>query len=93
MVEGKVLELSVETVEAAELGLGPAVRLALVVNLLRHLVFQHLGRLRPLQNLVLTVAEDSFKNVLADGEADNQLLPREQRAVEEPREALDNDNG
>jgi hypothetical protein len=44
-----------------------------------------------LQNLVLAVAEEGLKDILADGEADNQLLPREQRAVEEPREALDKD--
>jgi len=56
-------------------------------------VFQHLGRLGLLQDSVLAVAEKRFENVLADGEADDQLLPREQRAVEEPREALRSEGG
>jgi hypothetical protein len=51
-------------------------------------VFQHLGRLGLLQNSVLAVAEERFEDVLANGEADDQLLPREQRAVQESRKAL-----
>jgi hypothetical protein len=56
-------------------------------------VLQHLGRLRLLQDSVLAEAEESFEDVLPDGEADNQLLPRKQRAVEEPRKALSDGHG
>jgi hypothetical protein len=57
---------------------------------LRDFVFQHLGRFRLLQDAVLAEAKEGLKEVLADGEANDQLLPREQRAVQEPREALEN---
>lgn len=51
-------------------------------------MLQHLGRLRPLQDAVLAEAEEAFKDVLGDREADDELLPWEERAVEEARKAL-----
>jgi hypothetical protein len=41
-----------------------------------------------LEDAVLAQGEERFEDVLADGEAENELLPGEERAVEGPREAL-----
>lgn len=88
MVECQVLKLSVDSVEESELGLGPSVSLALVEDILRHLVLEHRGGLRFAENAVLAEAKEAFEEELADREANDELLPRKQRAIEEAREAL-----
>lgn len=80
--EADVLDLSVEGVDHLELGLGPAVCLALVVHLLRHLILQHLWRLHLLKNSVLAETEEAFEEKLGDGEADDELLPGKEGPVE-----------
>lgn len=88
MVECKVLNLSVESVQRPKLGLGAPVGLALVEDLLRHLVLQNRGRLCLAENAVLAEAKEALKDVLRDRETNDELLPWEQRAVEDPRKAL-----
>jgi hypothetical protein len=51
-------------------------------------VFENRGRPRLAKDAVLAEAKEAFKNVLRDRETNDELLPWEQRAVEEPREAL-----
>jgi hypothetical protein len=41
-----------------------------------------------LQNLVLAQREELFEDVLADREADDDILPGEEGTVEEPGDAL-----
>ena len=84
-----VLDLAPEPVEDFKLGLGAAVRLRLVKDLLRDLLGEHGGRVGLLQAAVLAQREEGFEEVLADGEADDELLPGEEWAVEEAREALE----
>lgn len=62
--------------------------LTLIVHLLRHLVLQDLGRLRVLQDLVLPERQESFQNVLAQRESNQDGLPWEERAVQKTRELL-----
>ena len=62
--------------------------LTLIVHLLRHLILQYLGRLRVLQDLVLPERQESFQNVLAQRESNQDGLPWEEWAVQETRELL-----
>ena len=62
--------------------------LTLVEDLLGHLMLQHLGDLRLLEDLILTITEDTFDEIVGERETDDQLLPGEERPVEEPRETL-----
>jgi hypothetical protein len=80
--EADILQLTVERVDHLKLGLGPAVSLALVVDILRHVILQHLWRLELLEDLVLAETEEAFEEKLSDGEADDELLPREEGPVE-----------
>lgn len=80
-----ILELPVEGVDDLELGLGPTVCLALVIDFLRHFIFQDLGGLKLLENLVLAEAEETLEEVLGDGEADDELLPWEEGPVKSLR--------
>jgi len=38
--------------------------------------------------LILAQREEGFEEIVADGKPEQQFLPREERAVEEPSEAL-----
>jgi hypothetical protein len=49
---------------------------------LRHVILQHLWRLELLEDLVLAETEEAFEEKLSDGEADDELLPREEGPVE-----------
>ncbi len=80
--------MTVDVAEELELGLGATIGLALVEDFLRHLLLQDLWRLRLEEILVLAHTQDALEEELGHGEADDQLLPREQRSVQEPCEAL-----
>lgn len=86
--EGDVLKLAVETVDNAELGLGAAVGLGLVEDLLGDLLGENGGGTRLLENAILAEGEEGLEEVLADREAHDEALPWEERAIEEAREAL-----
>lgn len=86
--EGDILDLAPQAVDEGEAGLGAAVGLALVVDLLRDLLLEHGGHLLALEDAVLTEGEERLEEEVADGEADDELLPGEERAVEGLREAL-----
>ena len=90
MNEGDVRNLTPDAVDELELGFGTSVCLTLVVCLLRYLLFQNLWWLRLLQDLVLTKGEETLEEVLRNRKADDQLLPREERPVQEPGQALGN---
>lgn len=81
MIECYVLNLTVETVEQGELGLGASIRLALVEHFLRDFMLENCGGFRLLQDAILSDTEEAFEDVLGDGEANDELLPGEQRAV------------
>ena len=86
--ESDVTDLRPEAIEQLVLGLGATVGLRLVEDILRNFLGENLGRGLGLKNAILTEGEEGLEEVLADVEADDELLPREQRAVEEPSEAL-----
>lgn len=86
--KGDVLELRVEAVDHLKLCLGAAVGLGLVKHLLGDLLGEDGRGLRVLEDAVLAEREEGLEEVLADREAHDELLPREERAVEEAREAL-----
>ncbi len=86
--EGQVLDLAPEAVDELELGLGPAIGLALVEHLVRPPRARAPWAPPSSEDLVLAQREEAFEDVLRDGEADYQLLPGEERAVEEPGEEL-----
>lgn len=88
MNEGDVLDLTVETVDEFEFSFGATVCLTFVVNLLRNFLFEDLWRLGFLKDLVLAEGQEAFEEILSDRESNNKLLPREERPVEETREAL-----
>ena len=86
--EGEVLDLVPETLDDLEPGLCAAVGLRLGKGLGRDLLGEDGGRLRALQDAVLAHGEEGLEDVVADREAHDELLPWEERAVEEPRETL-----
>ena len=88
MEESDVLDLRVQVADELELGLGTSVCLALVEDILGNLELEDLGGLRLLENTVLTQAQETLKEELGDGEANDQSLPREEGSVEELCEAL-----
>ena len=88
MDEGNVLDLAPEAVHEGEARLGASVVLALVVDILGNLLLEHLGDLGALEDAVLAEGEEGLEKVVADGEADDELLPGEERTVKGPREAL-----
>ena len=57
--------------------------LALVKHFLCDFIFQRLGRLLLLQDLILTQRQEAFEEVLPDRESENELLPRETGSVKE----------
>ena len=81
--ECNILDLAVETRHEAELGLCASIRLALVEDLLGDLVLEGLGGSRLLEDLVLAEGEEAFEDVLADREAEDELLPWEAWWVKE----------
>jgi hypothetical protein len=83
-----VLNLRPETRDNFVLGLCATIRLGLVERFLRDFLGQDGRGLGLLENAVLTEGEEGFKDVLADGKAKDKLLPGEERAIEESREAL-----
>ena len=88
MEESDVLDLRVQVVDELELGLGTSVCLALVEDILGYLELEDLGGLRPLEDTVLTQAQETLEEELGDGKANDQSLPREEGSVEELCEAL-----
>lgn len=82
------MDLRVQVADELELGLGPSIGLALVEDVLGDLELEDLGWLGPLEDAVLTEAEEALKDELGDGEADNQSLPREEGSVEKLCETL-----
>lgn len=86
--EQEVLNLRDEAADDAELGLGATVGLGLVEGFLVDLFGQNGGGLGSLKNTVLAKSQERFENILADGEAQDELLPREQWTIEVASEAL-----
>lgn len=86
--KGDILDLAPQAVEDLKLGLGTTVGLGLVKDLLGDLLGEHGGGAGLLQDAVLAGREEGFEEVLADGEADDELLPGEEGTVEEARETL-----
>ena len=62
--------------------------LRFVECLLVDFLVQRLGHSRALQNAVLAEEQPVLERELGEGEADNQLLPREERPVEPASQAL-----
>ena len=86
--EGDILDLAPKTVDNLELGLGAAVGLGLVEDLLGDLLGENGGGTGLLEDAVLADGEERLEEVLADREAHDEALPWEERAIEEAREAL-----
>jgi hypothetical protein len=86
--EGEILNLRVETVDDFKLCLGATVGLRLVEYFLGDFLGEDGGGTGFLEDAVLTESEERFEEVLAYGEAHDELLPWEERAIEEAREAL-----
>lgn len=86
--KGNILNLCPEAVDDFEAGLGAAVGLRLVKGFLGDFLGEDGGRLGLLQDSILAEGEEGFEEILADGEAEDELLPREERAVQEAGEAL-----
>lgn len=84
MDECNVLNLTVETFHEPELGFSSTVILTFIVDILRDLLLENLRGLRFLQNLVLAKRQEFLETILGDGETDDELLPREERSVQEP---------
>lgn len=108
--KSKILDLTIETGEDAELRLCASISLylellisecfithstlnstylTLVIDLLGNLALQNLGGLGTLKYLILTKSQKALQNELAHGEANEDVLPREERPVEKTRELLE----
>lgn len=81
MDKSDILDLTPETFDETEPCLCATIVLTLVVDFLRDFLFENLGRLCILQNLILAQREEFFEGILGDGKADNELLPRKEWAV------------
>lgn len=86
--EGEVGNLAPEAAGDGEAGFGAAVGLRLVKRFLGDFLGEDGGRLGRLEDTVLAEREEGLEEELADGEAQDQALPWEERAVEELRQAL-----
>lgn len=86
--EGDILDLAPQAVDEGEAGLCAAVGLGLVVDVLGDLLLEDGGDLLALEDAVLAEGEERLEEPVADGEADDELLPGEERAVEGLGEAL-----
>jgi hypothetical protein len=60
----------------------------LVVDLLRDLACENLGRSLLLQDVVLTERQNTLKEELTQGEPHKDVLPWEERPIEDTRELL-----
>lgn len=67
---------------------GSSTNLGFVEDLLRDLICENLWWLGLLQNLVLAEREKAFEDILGEGEADDELLPREQGPVQDACKTL-----
>lgn len=83
--ECNVLDLRPQAIDDLELGFRATICLRLVENFLGDFLGEHSGGSCLLEDTVLAKREEGFEEVLADGEADDELLPGEERAVEEAR--------
>lgn len=88
MDKGEVDNLAPEAADDGELGFGTAIGLRLVKGFLVDFFGEDGGGFGQLEDTVLAVVEQRFEDVLADGEAQDEPLPWEQRAIEELRQAL-----
>lgn len=86
--ESEILNLRVETVDDFKLCLGATVGLRLVEHFLGDFLGEDGGGAGFLEDAILTESEKRFEEVLAYGEAHDELLPWEERSIEEAREAL-----
>lgn len=86
--KGEVDNLAPEAADDGELGFGTAIGLRLVKGFLVDFFGEDGGGFGQLEDTVLAVVEQRFEDILADGEAQNEPLPWEQRAIEELRQAL-----
>jgi hypothetical protein len=86
--EGEVLDLAPEAVDDAKLGFCATIGLGLVKDFLGDFLGQDDGGLGFLEDAVLAEGEEGLEEILADGEAHDEALPGEERAIEEAREAL-----
>lgn len=62
--------------------------LAFIEHFLRNLILKNLGRLCPLQDLVLPERQESLQQVLAQRESNQDGLPWEEWAVQKTRQLL-----
>jgi hypothetical protein len=86
--EGDVDDLRPEAADDGEGGLGAAVGLGLVKGLRGDLLGEDGGRGGALQDAVLAEGEEGLEEVLANGEAEDELLPGKEGSVEGLGEAL-----
>lgn len=83
-----ILNLGPETGDDFELSFGAPVGLGLVKGFLGYFLGEDGGGLGLLEDTVLAEGKEGLEDVLADGEAENELLPWEEGAIEESRQAL-----
>lgn len=62
--------------------------LGLIEDFLRNLTLDHLGRRRPLENLVLPKRQETLQDKLPQRESHEHVLPWEERTVEKTRKLL-----
>lgn len=86
--KGKVDDLAPEAADDGEFGLGATIGLRLVEIFAGDFFGEDGGGLGRLEDTVLAKGEEGFEDELAQGEAQDEPLPWEQRAVEELRQAL-----
>lgn len=86
--KGKVDDLAPEAAGDGEFSFGATVGLGLVKVFAGDFLGEDGGRLGRLEDTVLAEGEEGFEDELAQGEAQDEPLPWEQRAVEELRQAL-----
>lgn len=80
--KGNVLNLGPEAGDDFVLGFGATVGLGLVKGFLGDFLGENGGGLGLLEDAVLADGEEGFEDVLADGEAEDELLPGEEGAIE-----------
>lgn len=85
---GSVLDLIPETVNDGEECLGATVFLRLCECLWGDLLGEDGGGLRAAQDAILAEGKERLEEIVAGGEAHEEFLPWEERAVEEPRQLL-----
>lgn len=86
--DSDILDLIPETVEDGEEGFCTAVFLRFGECFRRYFLGEDGGGRRAAEDTVLAETEEGLEEVVAKGEAHKELLPRKERAVQEPRQAL-----